>query len=198
MELLQCLQRWYTIHCDGDWEHEYGVSISTLDNPGWDVKINLEDTCLRNAQLEYKLIERSPTNWIGCTVKDGSFNGIGGPENLSEILTYFLDEFLPEYIDSEFTYPLHLPMLEHKGQLWLKADASVISESTLKIVSLSNPLLPDSYEWNLGAEAELFNQIASNLSEMRPAFEVGDVVEPTVYQSPDNMLRTFLVAPEKK
>jgi len=82
--------------------------------------------------------------------------------------------------------------------LWLKADASVVSESTLKIVSLSNPLLPDSYEWNLDAEAELLNQIASNLSEMRPAFEVGDVVEPTVYQSPDNMLRTFLVAPEKK
>jgi hypothetical protein len=198
MDLLQRLQRWYTIHCDGDWEHEYGVSISTLDNPGWDVKINLEDTCLRNAQLEYKLIERSPTNWIGCAVKEGSFNGIGGPENLSEILTYFLDEFLPKNIDPEFTYHLHLPMLEHEGQLWLIADASVVSESTLKIVSLSDPSLSNSYEWNLSAEPELLNQIASNLSDMHPAFGIGDVVEPVVYQSPDNMLRTFLVAPAKK
>ncbi|MFE2849501.1 Imm53 family immunity protein, partial [Streptomyces scopuliridis] len=33
--LLDWLQNWYTQQCDGDWEHEWGVKIATLDNPGW-------------------------------------------------------------------------------------------------------------------------------------------------------------------
>jgi hypothetical protein len=33
-EILPWLQGWYATQCDGDWEHEYGVSIETLDNPG--------------------------------------------------------------------------------------------------------------------------------------------------------------------
>ena len=95
MELLQRLQRWYTINCNGDWEHSFGVSITTLDNPGWTVKINLRDTCLQNAVLDYRLIKRSTTDWIGYSVKAGEFEGVGGPENLTEILTYFLDTFIP-------------------------------------------------------------------------------------------------------
>jgi hypothetical protein len=147
--------------------------------------------------LDYFLDQRTTTDWVGYLVRDGAFEGNGGAGNLFEVLTYFLDEFLPQNIDPEFTYPLHLPMLEHEGQLRLIADAIVMSESELRIVSLSNPLLPNSYEWNLSAEPALLHHIESTLSELHPAYEIGDVVEPIIYQSPDNMLRTFLVAPVK-
>lgn len=30
---LTRLQRWYSSVCDGDWEHQFGVNVSTLDNP---------------------------------------------------------------------------------------------------------------------------------------------------------------------
>ena len=30
---LTWLQAWYMSNCNGDWEHGYGVSVRTLDNP---------------------------------------------------------------------------------------------------------------------------------------------------------------------
>ncbi|MET9563851.1 Imm53 family immunity protein [Streptomyces tauricus] len=33
------MQNWYAQQCDGDWEHEWGVEIAMLDNPGWNVSI---------------------------------------------------------------------------------------------------------------------------------------------------------------
>ena len=42
--MLERLQRWYLYRCDGDWEHSFGITIETLDNPGWMVTIDLQDT----------------------------------------------------------------------------------------------------------------------------------------------------------
>ena len=33
--IIQWLQNWTKSQIDGDWEHELGISISMLDNPGW-------------------------------------------------------------------------------------------------------------------------------------------------------------------
>lgn len=44
--LLEWLQDWYLQQCDGEWEHFYGVKIETLDNPGWYIEIDLNDTTL--------------------------------------------------------------------------------------------------------------------------------------------------------
>lgn len=33
--IFEWLQKWYKSQCDGDWEHEYGIKIETVDNPGW-------------------------------------------------------------------------------------------------------------------------------------------------------------------
>lgn len=44
MNLIQELERWYIEQCNGDWEHEFGIKIDTLDNPGWMIKIDLADT----------------------------------------------------------------------------------------------------------------------------------------------------------
>ena len=33
--IIQWLQDWAKSQIDGDWEHELGISISMLDNPGW-------------------------------------------------------------------------------------------------------------------------------------------------------------------
>ena len=49
---ISWLQNWYTTQCDGDWEHDYGITIGTLDNPGWYVVINLVETPLEAAAFE--------------------------------------------------------------------------------------------------------------------------------------------------
>lgn len=94
MDLLAWLQSWYNQQCNGDWEHTQGVKIDTLDNPGWCVDIDLEDT-----EYEYKeftLVEdlRTEDDWVVCRVKDGKFDGAGGPLNLEEILGIFHDWIL--------------------------------------------------------------------------------------------------------
>jgi immunity protein 53 of polymorphic toxin system len=40
-DTLRRFQNWYQAHCNGDWEHHAGVTIDTLDNPGWSVRIHL-------------------------------------------------------------------------------------------------------------------------------------------------------------
>ncbi len=112
MELIHRLQEWYKAQCDGDWEHQNGVRIETLDNPGWKVTINLDKTAL--AQKEFKLIAhnvpqefidqamgkaKSPfvcasplaDDWMLCFVQNKTFDGAGDSNSLVQILEIFLN-----------------------------------------------------------------------------------------------------------
>jgi hypothetical protein len=90
MDTLRELQRWYISQCNGIWEHSFGVTIDNLDNPGWSVKIDLADTPLSGQNFsEVRLLEHE-TDWFECRVRDGKFEGLGGPLMLEEILKTFL------------------------------------------------------------------------------------------------------------
>lgn len=89
-DLLDTLQSWFAEQCDGEWEHQYGVKIETLDNPGWAVEIDLVGTNLSGFFLKESIEERSETDWIRVSAADGSFKGSGGSRNLVEILERFL------------------------------------------------------------------------------------------------------------
>ncbi len=52
MSVLADLQKWYESQCNEDWEHQYGVTIGTLDNPGWTVTIDLVNTDLEGREFE--------------------------------------------------------------------------------------------------------------------------------------------------
>ena len=58
---LTQLQQWYLSNCNGDWEHTYGVSIGTLDNPGWSVKIELTGTPCDGRDLARKSVGATTT-----------------------------------------------------------------------------------------------------------------------------------------
>jgi hypothetical protein len=96
MNTIQQLQNWYKSECNADWEHQYGVKIETLDNPGWSVTIDLEDTHLEDKffkEVSYGVGEESvpdDNNWVLCRVVDKSFQGRGGPDKLEEIIHNFL------------------------------------------------------------------------------------------------------------
>ena len=88
MDKLLWLQDWYSSRCNGDWEHQQGISIQTLDNPGWDVKIALIGT--EQEDIPFQAFERDgDEDWVICKVKDNQFVGIGGKKNLDEILQIF-------------------------------------------------------------------------------------------------------------
>ncbi|MGD1914936.1 MAG: immunity 53 family protein [Phycisphaerales bacterium] len=95
------LMRWYASQCDGEWEHEYGLGIESMDNPGWIVRIDLAYTGVEPAAIETLSKHRSEHDWIECSIKSGCaftpdgeglahFVGMGGLHNLAEIIEYFL------------------------------------------------------------------------------------------------------------
>lgn len=91
MTTLGKLTSWYSAQCNGDWEHSCGVSIDTLDNPGWLVKIDIAETDLESRIFVPVLRGDSEAdqNWIHCKVESGQFIGAGGAGNLSEIIDIF-------------------------------------------------------------------------------------------------------------
>jgi hypothetical protein len=81
---------WYRAQCDGEWEHAHGVTIGTLDNPGWRVTIDLGGTRWANAIVPNIMEERSEVDWVQSEVVAGRFDGHGGAGNLEELLERFL------------------------------------------------------------------------------------------------------------
>ena len=90
MDVLRKLQAWYRSQCDGDWEHEFGIKLETLDNPGWSLTIDLEGTPLEGEPYEECREDRTELNWVRCWVKDRRFKAACGPENLDDVLSEFL------------------------------------------------------------------------------------------------------------
>ncbi len=93
---LDDLQRWYADQCDGDWEHSYGVAISTLDNPGWLVKIELAGTALAGkpfAEIRKHVDPQGQsdgTDWMHCELVGNVWIGGGGAVQLEQIIQQFL------------------------------------------------------------------------------------------------------------
>lgn len=83
------LVKWYSDQCDGDWEHGNGIHIDTIDNPGWSIKISLEDTTLEKKRFNEIKTDNTETNWIFCSIKNNKFEGHCGPLNLPEVLKIF-------------------------------------------------------------------------------------------------------------
>jgi hypothetical protein len=85
------LQAWYVAHADGDWEHSQGITIETLDNPGWSLKIDLAATDLVDRPLKRHEQHRADDDWVAAWREALSFHAACGPRNLTEALDLFLD-----------------------------------------------------------------------------------------------------------
>lgn len=131
---LTRLQNWYKLNCNGDWEHSYGFSIANLDNPGWTVRIDLQETALEN--LDYTKDFQNPDNefdWYNIRAKDNTLNISCGPDNLEQTLIIFVDEIIPNYSDSGFTYDIYLPLIGYKFEIWNPAKGKLINEKTIEL-----------------------------------------------------------------
>ena len=91
MDLISKIQDWYHSNCNGEWEHDFGVNIGTLDNPGWSVEIDLSGTPLQNKSFNEIKLNRTDDNWIHCWVENKKFNAACGPRNLDEALEIFIN-----------------------------------------------------------------------------------------------------------
>lgn len=89
MNTLEWIQDWYQQQCDGDWEHENGIVIETVSNPGWHVTIDLNYTEMENLEIDAPTIEKSEHDWYFITIKDKKFSGGGDLSKLDLLLQKF-------------------------------------------------------------------------------------------------------------
>jgi len=87
--LLNWIGNWYKNNCDGDWEHSYGITIETTDNPGWHITIDLINTNLCNEFIEYSLVENNASDWYGIKVENAKFIASGDDSKLELLLLEF-------------------------------------------------------------------------------------------------------------
>lgn len=90
IDVVKGLEDWFGSQCDEDWEHSFGLSIETTDNPGWHVEIDLAETAWASVSFPFARTERSDYDWIQIEIREGKFSGSGGMKNLGEILRKFL------------------------------------------------------------------------------------------------------------
>ncbi|CCD84764.1 conserved protein of unknown function [Bradyrhizobium sp. ORS 285] len=90
-EPLKVLQDWYASQCDGQWEHQYGIKIDTLDSPGWALRIDLVDTELAERPFtEVKVQGDEDDDWCHCRVRGAVFEAFCGPHHLGDVISIFL------------------------------------------------------------------------------------------------------------
>ena len=89
MDAIEFLQSWYLAQTNGEWEHVRGVTIETLDNPGWRVTIDVLDTPLEGVSMTPVREEKSAQDWLVCEVDRNQFRGNGDSRKLLAILQLF-------------------------------------------------------------------------------------------------------------
>lgn len=139
MTKIKEIQDWYKLHCNGDWEHEYGIKIETLDNPGWNVTIDLSDTILDGLTYE-KNIENSEDDWIFLKSDGNVFSGAGDFNKLDEIIDKFINSFvLPNIQKSTYELTIYAEGRIDSNDLikfYRPIQAKVISLTQFEIISI--------------------------------------------------------------
>ena len=118
MNVLTDLQEWFASNCDGDWEHDFGIRIETMSDPGWMVTIDLEETNLEempgsvardeNIAGRSMLVRRAEVFPVECVVR-GYLVGSGWKDYLrtGEVCGHKLPEDLLE--SAELPEPIFTP-----------------------------------------------------------------------------------------
>jgi hypothetical protein len=92
VDLLKHLQEWYAQQCDGDWEHTYGITKSTIDNPGWSFKVDLAGTYLSHRTFDEVHVQGDDqSDWYVCKIENRVFEAASGPDRLCDVITLFLE-----------------------------------------------------------------------------------------------------------
>ena len=88
---LTFLTKWFDAHCNGEWEHDLGVRIESLDNPGWALDVRIEDTNLEGAVSDWQRDEKSEHAWLHWRSTGLMFEARCGPRDLARALAAFED-----------------------------------------------------------------------------------------------------------
>jgi Immunity protein 53 len=96
--IISWIENWYVSQCDSDWEHECGIKINTIDNPGWEIKIDIVNHSYK-VNIPWRRTEISDSDWYAFRIHDEYFEAIGDGQKLNFLLNLFKD-FIEKGVDS--------------------------------------------------------------------------------------------------
>lgn len=101
--MINWLEDWYDSQCDDGWEHNYGIKIETIDNPGWEITIDLDEIKekITLAKIEWKIIGDFESKWIGYKIENNKFNGACSPKNLNLLIFVFKELIEKGFVDKD-------------------------------------------------------------------------------------------------
>jgi hypothetical protein len=90
-DALAWLQGWFASKCDGEWEKQWGVSLTSTDDGGWFLSVPLMET-----ELEGRAFDRVDHNkkghdesWWICQIGESHFLAACGPRDLAAVIGLF-------------------------------------------------------------------------------------------------------------
>lgn len=130
MENIKAIKKWFKFQCNGDWEHEYGVQIQTISNPGWSVQIDLSDTVLDGFIIDED-IDNGNDDWFFIKSDGKIFSGSGDFNKLNIILDKFVSFALHNIRKSNYIYTIY-------AEISLSSDLRIFRPIEAKMIDLSS------------------------------------------------------------
>jgi hypothetical protein len=90
-DALTWLQEWFAGSCDGEWEQQWGVSLTSTPDPGWFLSIPLFETGLEDKpfpRIEHNT-KKTDANWWICQLGEGHFLAACGTRDLASVVDVF-------------------------------------------------------------------------------------------------------------
>ena len=87
-------QQWYAAQCQKGKSEAPAISMTSLDNPGWSLNIELTGTELAGGKMEPIDFDNGDYDWLICNIyrknDEVSFSGVGDPSKLVVMLDQFV------------------------------------------------------------------------------------------------------------
>lgn len=89
MKCLEKIQVWFECQCDGEWEHFNGIEITTTDNPGWSISIDIKQADISNYDINKYNFDKDENNWSFIKIENNKFTANVSANNLSMAIDVF-------------------------------------------------------------------------------------------------------------
>ncbi len=89
-DALTWLQDWFAENCDGAWEKQWSVNLTTTEEPGWFLSLPLRQTVLESrafTRIDHN--RKTDASWWICQVGEGHFLAACGPGDLATVIGIF-------------------------------------------------------------------------------------------------------------
>jgi hypothetical protein len=123
--IMDLINKWLIINCNGDWEHEFGVRIISSDVPGWNIELDLSKTCLESTNFSYS--EKKEHSFIEINIIDNVFKAYCSLNYYNRCLSLFINELFISRRNRYFEYEAYIGF-EYENKIFYTVIKGIITD----------------------------------------------------------------------